>query len=501
MNLLRMKTMLIATALTLAAACEVDDADESARGNFIWIKQAGMSGDDSPVKVAALPGDSFVVTGHFVASAVFGEGETNETTLVSAGDKDVFLAKYDVNGGLLWAKRAGGLSDVTVHSLSATANGAIMIGGTFKNVAIFGEGEPNETSLTATSNTASFAALYSPDGQLSWAKSIPSQGSLATDFSANSDGSFVVCGELCHTTTFGEGEAKEISLAPLNIFDNCDHYVAKYKSDATLDWARQAINNGRYYSWGIKCQALINGDVKMIGGFSGEIVWGQGEEKETTLLSDENCGIYLTHLRADGTLEWAKTAANNGKPKFEMTVLDDGTAIIYGYSPSSMPDLVFGQGELNVTYLEPGPFLATYKPDGMLDWAVRAAQGSNYRMGVGGMSVSDAHSTIITGSFGTWEGGAMFFDTGGENSTKLKPSNGREDLFTAAVDKAGNIIWVRQYGGPEYDQGIDTAILADGSAIVVGTFEDTAMFGKGEQNETSLRSRGGKDIFILKLAL
>ena len=46
-------------------------------------------------------------------TATFGEGEDNETGLSSAGFRDIFVAEYDRNGGLLWAKRAGGVNDGT----------------------------------------------------------------------------------------------------------------------------------------------------------------------------------------------------------------------------------------------------------------------------------------------------------------------------------------------------------------------------------------------------
>ncbi len=48
------------------------------------------------------------MTGFFAGTATFGPGEANETMLMSAGSDDVFVAKYDSTGALVWAKRAGG---------------------------------------------------------------------------------------------------------------------------------------------------------------------------------------------------------------------------------------------------------------------------------------------------------------------------------------------------------------------------------------------------------
>jgi len=40
------------------------------------------------------------VTGGFQDTAILGEGETNETSLTSAGEYDFFIAKYNADGTL-----------------------------------------------------------------------------------------------------------------------------------------------------------------------------------------------------------------------------------------------------------------------------------------------------------------------------------------------------------------------------------------------------------------
>ena len=75
--------------------------------DLVWAKRAGGPGGDQIAVDGA--GNSYV-TGGFSGSAIFGPGETNETTLTSAGFADIFVAKYDAASDLVWAKRAGGTS-------------------------------------------------------------------------------------------------------------------------------------------------------------------------------------------------------------------------------------------------------------------------------------------------------------------------------------------------------------------------------------------------------
>ena len=58
----------------------------------------------------ALPDGGTYVTGQFTDTATFGKDEANQTTLISPNPStpDIYLAKYDADGALVWAKRAGG---------------------------------------------------------------------------------------------------------------------------------------------------------------------------------------------------------------------------------------------------------------------------------------------------------------------------------------------------------------------------------------------------------
>jgi hypothetical protein len=63
-------------------------------GSFTWAKSAGGPDSDVGLAVCALSNYRVVVTGYFQGSATFGQGEPNETVLVSAGDDDIFVARY-----------------------------------------------------------------------------------------------------------------------------------------------------------------------------------------------------------------------------------------------------------------------------------------------------------------------------------------------------------------------------------------------------------------------
>ena len=63
------------------------------------------------------------VTSFFGSSAIFDAGETNATTLSSAGIFDIFVAKYDASGDLIWATRAGGTGTDVGNSIALDGAG------------------------------------------------------------------------------------------------------------------------------------------------------------------------------------------------------------------------------------------------------------------------------------------------------------------------------------------------------------------------------------------
>jgi len=79
-------------------------------GNWQWAKGAGGMDYDVGVATTTLSDDTTIVIGSFSGSATFGKGESAETVLVSDGSIDIFVAHYNTDGMIMWAKRAGGTS-------------------------------------------------------------------------------------------------------------------------------------------------------------------------------------------------------------------------------------------------------------------------------------------------------------------------------------------------------------------------------------------------------
>jgi len=77
-------------------------------------------------------------------------------------------------------------------------------------------------------------------------------------------------------------------------------------------------------------------------------------------------------------------------------------------------------------------------------------------------------------------------------------SAGDNDIFVQKLDASGDLLWVKQMGGDNYDVGSSIRTDASGNVYTSGSFHDTVDFdpGPGIKNLTSL---GENDVFVQKL--
>ena len=66
----------------------------SADGNVAWAIQTGGEAEDSVGGLTVFNSNEVYVSGYFSDTAVFGEGEPNETTLTADDLADIFVAKF-----------------------------------------------------------------------------------------------------------------------------------------------------------------------------------------------------------------------------------------------------------------------------------------------------------------------------------------------------------------------------------------------------------------------
>ena len=391
-------------------------------GTLAWVKRAGGTENDYSYGITTLSNDSTVVTGHFRASATFGPGESAETVLVSDGSGDIFVARYNPDGTLAWAKRAGGIGFDTSYGITTLSNDSTVVTGIFYGSATFGPGESAETPLVSDGGNDIFVVHYNTDGTIVWGKRA---GGLDDDrgygITTRSDNTTVVTGYFETTATFGKGESAETSLVSDG---GNDIFVVLYNTDGTIAWGKRAGGLDDDRGSGITTRS--DDSIVVIGRFRGSATFGKGEIAETSLVSAGENDIFLVHCNTDGTIAWGKRAGGINDDYCDgITILSDDSTVVTGL----FSDIAtFGKGEINETVLVSDGgfdvFVARNNTDGTLAWAKRAG-GTDYDYGSGITLLSD-DSTVVTGAFQT---SAIFGE--GEPGETVLVSDGQWDIFVA----------------------------------------------------------------------
>ncbi len=128
-------------------------------GVFQWAK-----GLHSPNAVTMGP---VLVDGNFVytSGAFSGTMTIENTTLTAIGGTDAFLAKFDNNGNLIWAKRFGSTGNDAIRGISKDNNGRVYLVGDFT-----GTWSLDEVSLVSQGGRDIYFAVLESDGRLVWAE-------------------------------------------------------------------------------------------------------------------------------------------------------------------------------------------------------------------------------------------------------------------------------------------------------------------------------------------
>jgi len=314
-------------------------ADET--GQYTWAERFGGSGRDFVVDAAAAPNSGFVTIGNFNSISMSIGG----TNLFNSGETDAFVAKYNPNGTLAWAKKIGGQQVDEVSQVAVDDNGNIYVAGQVRD---------------KFTNTTLHAFLLKMDGTGNqiWEQKGTIQGFgflQTTALALDNEQDIYFSGSLNGTLTMGG--------AQLTCDTTTAAFIAKFNPAGTLI--------GSY----------LNPDMDKINGLhvqagklyacAEKVNWGLGwgwplsDSKIHVLQLDANLNEQW-HRTAGGGTPWQSLDIANG-----ISVDESGNAYVTGYFFS---DTLHFAGEahpnlFNVDYYYPQIFVLKYAPNGDEVWA------------------------------------------------------------------------------------------------------------------------------------
>ncbi|MBI3503187.1 MAG: SBBP repeat-containing protein [Bacteroidetes bacterium] len=409
-----------------------------------WTKTAGGPAIDKITGIATDMTGNIFICGYFDSTIAF-----DSTRLVSAGGTDIFIAKYDADGVLLWAKQVGGQNDDYASAISTDITGNCYITGFFfiqGTTTTFGS-----TSITETGDADMFVSKFSAIGNLLWARngggrSEDASFGIATDVSGNS----YVCGYFTGTAMFGNSKITSLGYS--------DIYVAKYDAAGNLVWIK--TGGGSYQDEAYAVSTDIAGNCYVTGFFTGTATFSGTTIASAGYFDND---VFILKYNPSGTLVWAKKAGGTGNDiGYGINVSKNGSIFVAGMFRGTKS---FGETLLTQVSGSNG-FLAKFEPNGKFSWS-RNTSGTAFNEFRKVSSDINGNAYVV----GTISGDVLF-------GTIKMTSAGEKDASIAKYDSKGSLMWVMQGGGENEDEGMCISTDQAGNCYVGGEFTNAATFGR-----------------------
>lgn len=204
----------------------------STNGQFVWAKALESNQWSTSKSIGIGDFGEIFIAGEFSGTADLAPGPT-VSNAISNGSTDIFLARYDFLGNLLWQRSFGSSSFDYVHDLQLHENGKIYITGRFNGDLDFDPGPG--TTLNSPGTTGAYLSSFDTQGDFLWVNTIVGSSGLITGSKLTIDpaGRIILAGRFRDLVDFDPGAG----AFNLNAGLSPDMYLAVYDSLGSFIWA------------------------------------------------------------------------------------------------------------------------------------------------------------------------------------------------------------------------------------------------------------------------
>ncbi len=443
------------TVLVSSGGYNVFLAKYDASGNCLWVRTA--RGDKSTPDSLSINGSLCIavdtagnsyIGGGFVRSLSFIDSQNKVAARLTSADTTIynfefFVAKYNTNGDLLWAKggQSGSHGDAAdlnhgvngVTSIILDAQDLPYIGGRFSGGNFLGE------NVGFEEDGDFFLAALTPDsGKVAWGWVLGTPGedgviSLSLD----------VYGYINALGFMGQGTIAFPTSPETDLTDNSDSadtFVAKFDVNGNCLWADLIGGNELIFPQDISTDTL--GNVYISGAFKGTTTFGSGIKLTAT--GSHNDG-FLAKYDFNGNCRWARRFGGDIFAEGNR-IAADGIGDSFVFS-TFQKDVVFGsetpQSQDSLTTSFTSMVVAKYDSSGNFQW-VKTLNGTGW----GGISeitsdICPVRNNPLQISYSNKKGGDLLLSgdfnkqISLDNYTLTAPGDARNS-FIARLGLSGN---------------------------------------------------------------
>lgn len=444
-------------------------------GEWTWSNFIGGYDNEQSGKVKYDQQGNSYVTGSFSSSTLNIGGITLQNGF--PGFSDIFLAKYNPEGNVLWAISFGGNKNENNSLIEVDGNGNIYLTGSFQSPSIM-LGETQVVNYSAGPIFYDvFISKLNENGDFIWSKSA---GGEMSDHSmglhVDAYGSVYFSGRFALSIQFGG-----IELTTNPNAGNTGGFLVKYDPLGNEEWVKGIVGS----VGGMSVATDLAGNVYLNGSYQNYYFdYGQG-----TMVDPENWDqdSFLIKYTTSGDFLWFRSSDGSCSLWVAEMITDVyGNILFTGHlAGNAGEEQTFGSHTISTSGIA-DMFIVKYDSDGNVLWA-KTIGGNGYDRAYG-LQADGTGNVYLIGSF---DSPSMILN--GEVSI----NQGASDAIVVAFSSNGQILWHEIAGGNGNDVGTGIDISSSGEIFIIGQF-GSAPFILGNYSTSTV---GGSDIFIAKMAL
>jgi hypothetical protein len=406
-----------------------------------FVETLGGSKNDAFNAVKATTDGGYITAGYTQSN----NGDILEKTNTSF---DFLISKFSSKNILEWQKTFGGSDDDRATAIVQTLDGGF---------AVLGFAKSTDIAVSENAGSKDFWLLkLTSNGNLLWEKSFGFSGAdYGTDLIETKEGGFLITGVLDVSASDGQGSAKSTATK----HSGGDYWAIKTDNTGALEWSRFFGGSFTEVPLGV-----LETDAHNF------VIVGSSDSKDFNISNNKGSyDFWIIKISTEGTLLWEKSFGGSEIDEAKaITTTNDGNFIIVGDTRSTDKNVSKNNGAADIWVLK-------VSEEGTLLWE-KTIGGTNFDV-ARAVSRTQDNGYLISGS-------SRSLDNGFENK-------GQNDALILKIDKNGNLLWKKTFGGSEIDFLYGVVELENTAIIAVGE--------SSSSDQDILENKGFTDALIIQI--
>ncbi|MEW5846491.1 MAG: hypothetical protein AB1777_09555, partial [Bacteroidota bacterium] len=415
------------------------------QNGWVWLKQFTQSPNPNQAneldiyQIRYAESGNIYVLGSYKSHFILDGNTYNGYPDQSSTKLDIFLAKLNAAGNVVWVRTMGGSEGDQPDDLVIDAQENAYVSGFFQGTCDFGSGN----TLTSSGGNDGFMVKYNSSGTFQWVRKAAygiSGNERISAITIGKDGNLYVAG-MSQSSSFTVGDGTN-GQSYTNADSNRDLFLASFTPSGNYRWSRQIPGNNN--SALFRAIAVDETNNLFVGGALGGTLTIDG----TPYTSAGSGDIILVKASTiDGSAIWVRKGGSTSDDQLNSIVVYDNFAYLIGY--------IQGTGTIDSTATQQSSqftpagsndiFLAKYNLEGRMIWkkTIGSAGGD-----VGyGLNVFN-NILVATG----------YFSNSIDFNLNTITSGGNNDAAFFVFDVESNAVLAKSVSGTQDDRGQGVAL-------------------------------------------